>query len=54
LEQLLQLKTIGCEFGQGYWFSKPLDWLSIQQMISAQTQWSLNETLEAKSSLMLR
>jgi diguanylate cyclase (GGDEF)-like protein len=53
LEQLLQLKTIGCEFGQGYWFSKPLDRLSIQKMISAQTQWSLNETLEAEPSLML-
>jgi EAL domain-containing protein (putative c-di-GMP-specific phosphodiesterase class I) len=53
LEQLLQLKTIGCEFGQGYWFSKPLDRLSIQQMISAQTQWSLHETLEAESSLSL-
>jgi diguanylate cyclase (GGDEF)-like protein len=53
LEQLLQLKTIGCEFGQGYWFSKPLDSLSIQQTILAQTQWPLSETLGTQSSLLL-
>jgi diguanylate cyclase (GGDEF)-like protein len=53
LEQLLQLKTIGCEFGQGYWFAKPLDSLSIQQTILAQTQWPSSETLNAQSSLLL-
>jgi diguanylate cyclase (GGDEF)-like protein/PAS domain S-box-containing protein len=31
--QLTQLKTLGCEFGQGYLFSKPLDAKAIESML---------------------
>jgi diguanylate cyclase (GGDEF)-like protein len=46
LQQLLQLKTIGCEFGQGYWFSRPIDSLSAEQILLGSTQWSLSEGLD--------
>jgi diguanylate cyclase (GGDEF)-like protein/PAS domain S-box-containing protein len=32
-EQMTQLKTLGCEFGQGYLFSKPLDSSAIESML---------------------
>ena len=38
-EQLAQLKELGCEFGQGYFFSKPLNGASAQEMIAANPQW---------------
>ena len=38
-EQLAQLKGLGCEFGQGYFFSKPLNGGSAQAMIAANPQW---------------
>lgn len=38
-EQLTQLKGLGCEFGQGYFFSKPLNGASAQAMIAANSQW---------------
>jgi diguanylate cyclase (GGDEF)-like protein len=41
LQQLLQLKTIGCEFGQGYWFARPLERGLAQQMLTKPTQWLL-------------
>jgi EAL domain-containing protein (putative c-di-GMP-specific phosphodiesterase class I) len=41
LQQLLQLKTIGCEFGQGYWFARPLESALAQKMLTKPTQWLL-------------
>ena len=38
-EQLAQLKGLGCEFGQGYFFSKPLNSASTQAMRAANPQW---------------
>jgi len=35
LEQLAQLKTLGCECGQGYLFSKPVDRQGVEAMIGA-------------------
>ena len=32
-EQLAQLRELGCELAQGYWFSKPLDSSAIAQML---------------------
>ena len=32
-EQLAQLRELGCELAQGYWFSKPLDSNAIAQML---------------------
>jgi diguanylate cyclase (GGDEF)-like protein len=53
LPQLLQLKTIGCEFGQGYWFSRPLDTVSAHRMLLKPMHWSLTEALEAFPSFEL-
>lgn len=38
-EQFSQLKALGCEFGQGYFFSKPLDSHAAQMLIEAGSQW---------------
>jgi len=35
VEQLAQLKTLGCECGQGYLFSKPVDRQGVEAMIGA-------------------
>ena len=32
LQQLKQLKALGCEFGQGYLFAKPLTCMAIESM----------------------
>ncbi|MEO9125462.1 MAG: EAL domain-containing protein, partial [Microcoleus sp.] len=32
-EQLAQLRELGCELAQGYWFSKPLDSLTVTQIL---------------------
>jgi EAL domain-containing protein (putative c-di-GMP-specific phosphodiesterase class I) len=33
-EQVTQLESLGCEFGQGYWFSKPLDAAAVERAIA--------------------
>ena len=38
-EQLIQLRSLKCEYGQGYFFSKPLDSLAAETLIRAQPQW---------------
>jgi diguanylate cyclase (GGDEF)-like protein len=35
-EQVTQLRRLGCEFGQGYLFSKPLSTLAIESLLSEQ------------------
>lgn len=37
--QLAQLRALGCESGQGYFFSKPLDSESASEIIAAQPHW---------------
>ncbi len=37
--QFSQLKALGCEFGQGYFFSKPLESQAAQMLIEAGSQW---------------
>ena len=37
--QLMQLKQLGCEFGQGYFLSKPLDCEATTLMIAKKPQW---------------
>jgi EAL domain-containing protein (putative c-di-GMP-specific phosphodiesterase class I) len=32
-DQFLTLKTLGCEYGQGYFFSKPLNFQRAEQYI---------------------
>lgn len=38
-EQFSQIKALGCEFGQGYFFSKPLESQAAQMLIEAGSQW---------------
>lgn len=40
-EQFAQLRALGCEFAQGYFFSKPLNSASISAMLAVSPQWSL-------------
>ncbi len=37
--QLDQLRTLGCEYGQGYLFSKPIDHEATEALIAAKPQW---------------
>ncbi|NET36408.1 MAG: EAL domain-containing protein [Cyanothece sp. SIO1E1] len=39
VEQMAQLRTLGCEFAQGYFFSQPLDSKSAGAMLAASTKW---------------
>jgi EAL domain-containing protein (putative c-di-GMP-specific phosphodiesterase class I) len=41
-EQLQQLQTLGCEFGQGYFFSRPLDVPSATAIIPVRSNGSTN------------
>ncbi|HEY9651277.1 MAG TPA: EAL domain-containing protein, partial [Coleofasciculaceae cyanobacterium] len=38
-DQLAELRKLGCEFGQGYLFSKPIDAASAEALIATQPQW---------------
>jgi EAL domain-containing protein (putative c-di-GMP-specific phosphodiesterase class I) len=36
-EQMSMLKQLGCEYGQGYFFSRPIIAAAAEQMIRSQT-----------------
>lgn len=38
-EQLTQLRALKCEYGQGYFFSKPVPSEAIEQLLKAEPQW---------------
>lgn len=38
-QQLAELRKLGCECGQGYLFSKPLDREATGEALAAQLQW---------------
>jgi diguanylate cyclase (GGDEF)-like protein len=40
-QQITQLQTLGCGYGQGYWLSKPLDSQSATKLIAECPQWSV-------------
>ncbi len=40
-DQFTQLQALGCEFGQGYFFSKPLNCAMVAAMLPLNPQWSL-------------
>jgi diguanylate cyclase (GGDEF)-like protein len=48
-QQLLELQTIGCEFGQGYWFSKAVDRISAEQLLVELPPCSVSEGLNSRS-----
>jgi EAL domain-containing protein (putative c-di-GMP-specific phosphodiesterase class I) len=48
-QQLLQLQTIGCEFGQGYWFSKAVDRIAAEQLLLELPPCALSEVLDLRS-----
>lgn len=39
IEQLTQLRDLGCHFGQGFLFAKPLDAQDVTQLITQNPQW---------------
>ena len=40
-EQLAQLRSLGCEYAQGYYFSKPVDGEKAEALIKAEPQWPM-------------
>jgi EAL domain-containing protein (putative c-di-GMP-specific phosphodiesterase class I) len=38
-QQLAQLRSLQCEYGQGYFFSKPVDSQAAEKLLKAQLQW---------------
>ncbi|NET62393.1 MAG: EAL domain-containing protein, partial [Symploca sp. SIO2E6] len=38
-QHLAQLRSLQCEYGQGYWFSKPLDKVGAEALLAAPSQW---------------
>lgn len=42
-KQLHQVKTFGCEYGQGYLFAKPLDASSMDALLAQQSTWQTND-----------
>jgi diguanylate cyclase (GGDEF)-like protein/PAS domain S-box-containing protein len=41
LMQMRMLQSIGCEFGQGYYFAKPMDVRSVDSLLSMPLPWSV-------------
>jgi predicted signal transduction protein with EAL and GGDEF domain len=35
-QQLAQLRALGCEYAQGYYFGKPTDWETARSLINAE------------------
>jgi EAL domain-containing protein (putative c-di-GMP-specific phosphodiesterase class I) len=44
--QVSQLKSLGCEFGQGYYFSKPIDAAAIRSLLREPLHWRAQEGSE--------
>ncbi|MFZ1026152.1 MAG: EAL domain-containing protein [Limnoraphis robusta] len=38
-EQLAQLRSLNCEYGQGYFFARPLDAVAATDLIAEMRQW---------------
>lgn len=43
-EQWQQLQDLGCEFGQGYFFSRPVDRATAEALVAQHKPWSLSES----------
>ena len=50
LEQTQELKNLGCEFGQGYHFAKPLSEIDMEEFLSSR---NLTETLSLMPEIMI-
>lgn len=42
-EQAFQLKQLGCEYAQGYWFSRPLNPESAMQLLSSRSRFDIKD-----------
>jgi EAL domain-containing protein (putative c-di-GMP-specific phosphodiesterase class I) len=38
-EQLSRLRSLNCEYAQGYFFSRPVDSKRAEELLAAQLQW---------------
>ncbi len=38
-EHLARLRELGCDYGQGYFFSKPVDAAAIETLLAAEKVW---------------
>jgi diguanylate cyclase (GGDEF)-like protein len=45
-KQALKLKSLGCDYAQGYWFSKPLDPQSAIQLLSSNKTFEIQENYQ--------
>jgi EAL domain-containing protein (putative c-di-GMP-specific phosphodiesterase class I) len=42
-EQWTYLRNLGCRYGQGYFFSKPVPVTDLEEMFQGKTHWTLNK-----------
>ncbi len=47
-KQMYQLQALRCEFGQGYFFSKPVDSQMAEALLSSQPSWDRDLRLAAR------
>ena len=40
-EQLAQIRALGCDYGQGYFFSKPLDAEAATAIVTSEQHWRM-------------
>ena len=50
MEQLTQLKSLECEYGQGYYFSNPLDRSAAEGLLMAEPSWGGNKNEESEKT----
>ncbi len=43
---MTHLKSLGCDFGQGYFFSKPLESVALSALLEAQVPQNTQATLD--------
>ena len=49
-EQLSQLQTLGCEYAQGFYFSRPVDVAAADRLIASQPWWECQRPIDSSRS----